>query len=161
MNYCAIANSSSSILLSTSFASQRLYFAAREGIQDFVNYLKVNDITLTTAEYFRIASMEDPDEDHGIKPADFESILNRVKRSGARVIVLKCGAEQVTKVLEQAWKLGLTENHAWVLTDSAVSEVQRRVVKQKKIMIAFHSLPETIEKNSLYSSHHKKIWIFY
>ena len=128
VNYCAIANSNSSILLSTSFASQRLYFAAREGIQDFVNYLKVNDITLTTAEYFRVASMEDPDEDHGIKPADLESILNRVKRSGARVIVLKCGADQVTKVLEQAWKLGLTENHAWVLTASAVSEVQLRVV---------------------------------
>ena len=52
-----------------------------------------------------------------------ESILNRVRRSGARVIVLKCAAEQVTKVLKQAWKLGLTENHAWVLTDAAVSEV--------------------------------------
>ena len=66
--------------------------------------------------------MEDPDED--INPADFESILNRVKRSGARVIVFKCCAEQVTKVLEQAWKLGLTKNHAWVLTDSAVGEVK-------------------------------------
>ena len=65
--------------------------------------------------------MEDPDED--INPADLESVLNRVQISGARVIVLKCGAKQVTKVLEQAWKLGLNENHAWVLTDFAVSEV--------------------------------------
>jgi len=94
--------------------------SAREGIQDFVNDLKENDITLTTAEYFRVPSMEGPDED--IHPAYLESILNRVKRSGARVIVLKCDTEQVTRVLEQAWKLGLTENHAWVLTDSAVSE---------------------------------------
>ena len=37
--------------------------------------------------------------------------------------MLKCDAEQAAKVLEQAWKLGLTENHAWVLMDSAVSEV--------------------------------------
>ena len=74
--------------------------------------------------------MEDPDED--INPADFESILNRVKRSGARVIVLKCCPEQVTKVLEQAGKLGLTENHAWILTDSAVSEVTEKTIRELK-----------------------------
>ena len=107
--------------MSTSLTSQVFYFAARDGIHNFVNNLKANDITLTAAEYFRVPSMEGLDED--INPADLESILNRVQRSGARVIVLKCGAEQVTKVLEQAWKLGLTENHAWVLTVSAVSEV--------------------------------------
>lgn len=52
-----------------------------------------------------------------------ESMLIRIKHSGARAIVLKCDAEQARKVLEQAWRLGLTENHAWILTDSAVSEV--------------------------------------
>ena len=136
--------------MSTSFTSQIFYFAAREGIHNFVNNLKANDITLTAAEYFRVPSMEDPDED--INPADLESVLNRVQISGARVIVLKCGAEQVTKVLKQAWKLGLNENHAWVLTDSAVSEVTVPSGITEK-MLAFHSLSETTEKNYHYSSH--------
>jgi len=105
-----------------------------------VNDLKENDITLTTAEYFRVPSMEEPDED--IHPAYLESILNRVKRSGARVIVLKCDAEQVTRVLEQAWKLGLTENHAWVLTDSAVSEVTvpRGIIKNDNFSLKLKNL---------------------
>ncbi|XP_078368663.1 glutamate receptor ionotropic, kainate 2-like isoform X2 [Oculina patagonica] len=93
--------------------------SAREGIQDFVNSLTENDITLTTPEYFNIPSTEYPGD---YTNPHLESKLNRIKHSGARVIVLKCGAQQATQVLEKAWSLGLTENHAWILTDSAVDE---------------------------------------